>query len=275
MTRSTTRALGALLVISGCSPTTDVTLTFEGLVGGAPARCGQTYAGLGTSSTELELSDFRLYVHDVRLVTADGRERPVTLSADGLWQQPSVALLDFEDGTAGCENGTPETNATLRGTVEDPGPFTGLRMRVGVPFELNHGDASTAAAPLNRIAMFWSWNAGYKFLRVDGRTTGLPAGWRLHLGSTGCEGDGRGNVSGCTFDNRPEVTLDGGDPTARPIRIDLAEILGASNLDEDLGGQPGCMSGVDDMDCLPIFHALGLPFAGAPAPGPQRLFRLE
>ena len=41
---------------------------------------------MSTSSTSLELSDFRLYVHDVRLVTEGGDEVPVTLEQDGVWQ---------------------------------------------------------------------------------------------------------------------------------------------------------------------------------------------
>ncbi len=267
-------SLGSLsLLLAACGgPATDVSVSFEGLVGGAPAACGSTYSGLGTTASELELADFRLYVHDVRLVTSDGREVPVALAQDGEWQHEDLALLDFEDGGAGCESGSPETNTTIRGTVEDAGPFTGIRFRLGVPFELNHGDASTAPAPLNRVAMFWNWNGGYKFIRVDGRTTGQPMGWRLHLGSTGCDGDGRGNVSGCTAENRADVALDGFDPTTQAVTVDLADVLTGADLDTDLGGAPGCMSGADDMDCAPIFDALGLPFAGTPATGAQRLF---
>ncbi len=261
-----------LLVLSGCGGPTEVAIDFDGLVGGLPARCGTTYSGIGTTASDLELADFRLYVHDVRLVTSDGRELPVTLEEDGVWQRDGVALLDFEDGGAACESGTPETNASLRGTVDDAGPFNGLRFLLGVPFALNHADASTAAAPLNRVSMFWSWNAGYKFLRVDARTTGQPAGWRLHVGSTGCEGDGRGNVTGCAQENRAVIALDGFDPTVTGVAVDLAELLRESDVDGDLGGAAGCMSEVDDPECLQLFHGLGLPFDGVAPTGGQRLF---
>jgi uncharacterized repeat protein (TIGR04052 family) len=266
-------ALFAALAIAGCDPA-EITLSFEGLVGGEPARCGQSYAGIGTTDSELTLGDFRLFVHDIRVVNASGEEIPLSLEQDGVWQHEDLALLDFEDGD-GCESGTAETNTTVRGTIpgESP-PLVGVRMRLGVPFELNHGDASTAPSPLSFTSMFWSWNGGYKFLRVDARTTGLPSGFLLHLGSTGCEGDGRGGVTSCTQENRAEIALDGFDPRTRTISIDLAELLSESDVDADLGGQPGCMSGWGDPDCEPIFHALGLPFDGTPAPGPQRFFAI-
>ncbi len=34
--------------------------------------------------------------------------------------------------------------------------------------------------------MFWSWQLGYKFLRVDT----ADDEFRIHLGSTGCQSDG-------------------------------------------------------------------------------------
>lgn len=271
-------AMCALSALAGCGGGDPVTLRFDGLVGSEVARCGGMYSGIGTTATELELSDFRLYVHDVRLVTADGREVPVTLDDDGVWQRggqsEGLALLDFEDGTAGCENGTAEMNTSVRGTVDDPGPFTGVRFRLGVPFEANHGDATIAPSPLNLTSMFWGWNGGYKFLRIDGRSTGLPGGFRVHLGSTGCDGDSRGNVTACANPNVPEIELTGLDPATGTIAVDLAALLSETDLDTDSGGTAICLSAPDDADCATIFDGLGLPFEGTPSGG-QRLFRVE
>jgi len=44
-----------------------------------------------------------------------------------------LALLDFEDGTGGCVNGTPDVNDRVAGTVPE-GHYTGLRFTLGVPF---------------------------------------------------------------------------------------------------------------------------------------------
>ncbi|HEY8427358.1 MAG TPA: MbnP family copper-binding protein, partial [Sandaracinaceae bacterium] len=226
--------------LASCGGGREITLTFEGLVGGQPAACGGVYAGIGTTGTELTLLDYRLYVHDVRLVTDDGREVPLELEQNE-WQHENVALLDFEGGD-GCDSGTVSTNSVVRGVVAEDATFTGVRFRLGVPFALNHADVSTAPPPLNYTSMFWSWNAGYKFVRVEGRTTGLTDGWRLHLGSIGCEGDGRGNVTSCAAANVADVELTGFDPDVDTIAADLADLLADSNLDTDEGGQLGCMS---------------------------------
>ena len=96
-------------------------------------------------------------MHDVRLVDADGGEWPVTLDDDDLWQTDAVALLDFEDKTGTCANGTTPTNTVVKGTYDtghDTVDFTGLRFKVGVPFALNHGDAATAPSPLNLSGLF-------------------------------------------------------------------------------------------------------------------------
>jgi uncharacterized repeat protein (TIGR04052 family) len=267
-------AVLGLPLLLACGGERAVTLQLAGQVGDAPAECGRAYDGIGTTSTELTLADLRLYVHDVRLVTADGEELEVALEQDGVWQVDDVALLDFEAGGADCPQGTAETNTTIRGTVPDGAEVTGVRFVLGVPEARNHQDVTTAPSPLNLQSMYWSWNGGYKFFRLDGATTGIPDGFAVHLGSTGCEGDGRGNVTGCTQDNRVEVALDGYDPDVDTIVVDVAALLRESDMDADQGGAMGCQAGFDDMDCEPIFHGFGLPFAGTPA-GEQRLFRLD
>lgn len=269
------RALRLLPVLSLALATacggeeTDVAIEFAGLVGGQPAECGRTYEGLGTNATPWTLQDFRLYVHDVRLVTEDGREVPVTLEQDDEWQLEDIALLDFETGGADCPNGDAATNTTVRGTVPEAGPFTGVRFTLGVPFERNHDDVSAAPAPLNATAMFWNWQGGYKFIRVDGRSMALDDGFFLHLGSTGCDGDPlTGGVTNCSQPNRVEVALDGFDPLAGTIAIDPAAVFEGSDLEQNAMA-PGCMSGPTDPECGPMFERLGI---GA---GEQRLFSVS
>src|SRR5690606_39726454 len=66
-------------------------------------------------------------------------------------------------------------------------------------FALNHLDASTAPSPLNFTAMFWSWQSGYKFLRVDT----ADDTFRVHLGSTGCSSPGPSRPpTSCSAPNR-------------------------------------------------------------------------
>ncbi len=244
------------------------TLRFSAAVGEQPFACGTTYEGLGSSSASFTPTDLRLYVHEVRLVRDDGTEVPFALDDDGRFQRGDVALLDFEDGCG--DMGNVDLHEVLEGRVP-AGEYTGLRFRVGLPPELNHQNAAEAATPFNLTSMWWSWNGGYKFVRLEGRSSAFE-GWKLHLGSTACMGDMMGNAS-CANANVVDVALDGFDPTTETVVLDLDALLATSTLG-DTGGAPGCMSGVDDADCGPIFEALGLPFAGS-TPAAQRVFRVR
>ncbi len=258
----------ALVVSCGNVPTRAVTLRFSGRVGDAPFACGGTFAGVGTTGTTFTGLDFRLYVHDVALLTADGRVVPLALSGDGVWQALGVALLDFEAG-AGCEEGNAPTNVLVRGTVPDDGAtYAGVRFRLGVPAALDHLDADNQPSPLNVTSMFWGWNDGYKYFRVDGRTTGQPGGIRFHLGATACTGDPRAGTRVCANENTPEIRLDGLDVEHDTIVVDVAGLFAASDLDHDAGGAAGCMSDPDDPDCASMLAAVGLG-------GAQSTFRVE
>ncbi|WP_224368191.1 MbnP family copper-binding protein [Hyalangium versicolor] len=263
------------------TPPLEVSIPFEVRAGGKPFACGQTYTGLGTTGTTYEPFDFRMYLHDVRLVTDAGQEVPLKLKEDGEWQAEGAALLDFENKTSLCSNGTTKTNTRITGTVPE-GHYHGLRFRLGLPPELNHQDVSTAKAPFNDPTLFWGWRTGYVFLRVDGRTTGLKAGHFMHLGSTDCAGPPPGQTTGsagCAFPNTPEVSLEAFSPETGKVVLDLATLFADTNLDsnsEVSNTSIGCMSQKEDPDCAPIFQRLGLSMeAGAPAVAPQTFIRAE
>ncbi|WP_394832133.1 metallo-mystery pair system four-Cys motif protein [Pendulispora rubella] len=269
-----------------------MSIAFEGRVGSEPFRCTQAYSHLGTGRVTADVLDFRFYVHDVRLVTRDGRETPVTLTQDQKWQYQNVALLDFEDKSGSCANGTVDTNTRVMGTVP-AGDYTGLRFRLGVPFSLNHGNAATAPSPLNLSGLFWIWNAGYKFLRVDARVAqntlladagdagdggggeaGAPPVFPVHIGSTGCQGDAKdGGVTDCSRRNVADIELASFDVTKNKVVVDYAALVAGTEL--TAGGGMGCMSSPEDATCNEIFARLGLDLAsGKPAAG-QAFFRVE
>jgi uncharacterized repeat protein (TIGR04052 family) len=272
------------LVLACGGETEDYTLSFEARAGGAPLRCGEGYTGMGASSGPVELRDFRLYVSDVRLVGADGAEAPLELDQDVVWQHASVALLDFEDGSGACSaSGTPETRAVITGQAAIDAP-TGVRFRIGVPFDLNHLDTATQPSPLNLGAMFWNWRGGYKFLRLDLRDRGVqpPSAFNIHLGATACDAPTpvQPPSSPCGRPNRPDIALDGFDPSADTIVLDLAGLLtGVDTSTNTPMTPPGCMSApTDPDDCGPVFQNLGLSFASGACTGDcagQRFVRVE
>ena len=256
--------------LDGCADR-PVEIQFKGVVGNDTFACGTTYDDIGTSGAQFLPSDFRLYVSNVRLVTPGGSEVPVQLEQDGVWQYQNVAMLDFENGSGPCTFGNEATNTTVRGTVP-AAVYTGVKFDLGVPFDLNHGNAATAPAPLNFTAMFWSWQLGYKFLRID-----TPAGdFNFHLGSTGCQSNGPSQPpTSCSAPNVATVALSGFDPVHSVILADLKALLSQTDVTANTPNtDPGCMSSPIDPDCGPLFDSLGLNFPAGTAKSGQRFFRV-
>lgn len=263
--------LGSLIASCGESGegSSAAAIEFAAVVGDEPFACGETYDGLGANGTSLTLSDLRFYVQDVAFITASGEEVPMD-NADSIWQLPNVALLDFEDGCG--DLGNEATNRTISGTLPF-GDYVGIKFQMGVPFEENHQNQPTAPAPLNSSSMWWNWQGGYKFLRIDSGNFSENA-WRMHLGSTGCDGNPEsGGTTECGAPNRVEVVLDSFDPATDVIVFDVAALVDGAALDQNQEMTPvGCMAGPMDSDCAPMFDNLGLPFGGAEPSGPQTVF---
>jgi uncharacterized repeat protein (TIGR04052 family) len=278
-------ALAGLAALAACSsdsstgPTgpQDVTINFAAAVGAQAFACGQSYTNLGTTQATASATDFMLYVSDVRLLKADGSEVPVTLTQIPQWQLDNVALIDFATGGTGtaCPNATPEVNTRIVGTVP-AGTYTGLRFQLGLPFEKNHIDQTTATGPLSLSRMFWSWNAGYKAVRLDLNTPGFANGWFIHLGSTGCTPTGSASTvpTSCAQPNRITLSFPNFDVSRDVITADVAQLLAGSNITINQGGPAGCMSGTTDLDCPSIFASFGLPFNSGSIPASQSFFRV-
>lgn len=184
-----------------------------------------------------------LYVHDVRLIAESGDTYPLDLELRPPWQSERVALLDLAQGRRDILEGR-----------APPGRYTGVQFSVGVPFDLNHANPLQASAPLDRADMFWSWQSGYKFLRLD-----LEAGEHeaaFHLGSTGCSSASalRPPEQACAQPNVMHVELRGFDPTTQPIRVRVAEIAAALAR----GGSRACTGDYDQPGCAAALATTGL-----------------
>ena len=278
MTRSSLALLFSLTLVApaAAQATSPVKIRFAMTAAGAPVTCGANITGVGTTKSTVSIIDARFYVSRLRLVKADGGEVPVTLTQDGLWQLDDVALLDFENAAGGCANGTEQTRDLIEGTAP-AGQYTGVRFDVGLPFEKNHRDQTLQPSPLNLSRLFWSWNAGYKFMRMDIKSTGQPRGWLLHLGSTACSPAGSPSTVPVSCANRNVVTVDlPGFSAARDVvELDFLALFGASNVDTNTDKTAlGCMSGGSDPECHGLFGQLGLAIADQSA-GTQQVFRVK
>lgn len=239
-----------LIVIAACASCAPerhpVEIRFDVRLDGEPVSC--------TSVGDRRLTDLRFYVSDVRLHDASGDWQSVALTADDVWQNDKVALIDLETGEGACLNGTSEVNAVVRGTVQTNSE-SGLAFRIGVPPSLNHADPLAAGAPLGYTEMHWHWASGYKFMRAGVETD--DDGFFLHLGSNRCEGT-IGDIKGCRGANRVAVELSDFIAGDNVVVIDVGTLFAGVDLQD---GEPGgCMSGPANRVCEAPFDALGIDF---------------
>lgn len=261
-----------------------------------PLSCDTTLHQLGSAQTDASVADFAFYVHDVRLLTSDGLEVPVTLQ-EGDWQEQGVALLDFQDRDSGCTGNPKATNKVVLGDYQHSTgtEYSALRFTVGLPEDLNHALPRPSTGILARTDLQWGWAAGYKYLRMDVYPEGgvsrpsdeewFSNKWNLHLGATSCntEQDEHGNfIPGTTVCENPyliDVEIPGFVPGQSQVLIDYPSAVSEANLSEDISGSVGCMS-FDNapFECAPVFKHLGLKYAGVEDHQPlaeQQLFRLK
>lgn len=248
-----------------------MTIEFAAVVGDEPFACGRSYAG--EAGAPFTPADLRAFVQDVSLLTRDGVEQPVALDVRSPWQQGSVALLDFEDGSAACAAGTTAVNVTVTGQVP-PGDYRGLLFSNGVPQALNHADPAAQPPPLQAGSMSWGWLQGYRFLMAEvvampAADAGPAGSALLHLGSAACAGNpGAGNIQ-CARANRNRVHLDDFEPGSHRVVIDLARLFAGIDLRETTtchSSGPGCAS---------FFERVGLDLAAGSAREGQALYRAE
>lgn len=250
--------------------TQDISIQFAAQANGSDISCGEDLTGLGLAGSDASLKDFRFYVHGLEVSTDQGRTLAVELE-ENIWQQESVALLDFQDRADACDGDAKDTHTAVTGQValQEGERIDGLQFTLGVPEALNHQDQAAAQTPLNIQSLFWSWQVGYKHVRVDMAPTGgivrptdggfVATTFNFHLGSTNCEGNPQaGEAVSCERSNRPLITLDGYDPESSTVVFDYGQLVAASNLGQDEAGPAGCMSGSTDPECEAIFEALGM-----------------
>lgn len=210
-----------------------------------------------SSHPDPELSFF---VSDMALIKGDMRT-PVRFDATGPWQGAATALVSFLGSG----------NRTVTGRAAED-EYDAVEFRLGVPFERNHGNPLTAPSPLNLPSMFWTWQSGYKFLRVD-----LGNEWSFHLGSTGCVSASavRPPVQACRRPNLARIRL----PVRAAYGGSVLVDLDALHAEVDIAREGNCMDAFADRHaCRRLLDRLGLdPDSGSCAEGcsGQVMFRLE
>lgn len=235
----------ACLALTACSKPTTVDIPFTLSYHNQQVDCD-------SANDKLALRDFRFYLHNVELREKNGQWQPLALKADAMWQAGNTALIDLENGTAGCELGNKTVNDRIVGTIAN-GQYDALRFTLGVPFELNHQNPLTAKAPLNESSMHWHWQSGYKFVRAEFTYDGQPR--RMHLGSLQCQGE-IDNITHCETPNRPTIVLSDFTPGTDGITIELDTLLDYPT--QNVQNKLTCMGGSEKPWCRNSLDWIGL-----------------
>ena len=249
-------------------PSQAVQIQFNASVAGQPFECGKSYVQVGRPEQTITPTEWRMFISDIALRDTNGQWIPLQLTPDGMWQNGQLALLDFENGKGPCRNGTTGLNLTARGQVPAK-IYSGIKFKIGVPFDQNHGDPTTANPPLSTTAMFWNWQGGYKFIKFDALTAThynplLPpqrSAFSFHLGSTQCASTAQTQppMKACQKPNVVQVELVGQNPLSTPVVFDMATLLRSTDVANNTPNTPpGCMSSLSDPDCTEIFRHLHL-----------------
>lgn len=254
-------------------------IQFAATENGQAVSCTRSMSTLGSAPVAAQLSDLRFYVSDVRLVDAQGKEVPLTLTvndATRAFQSSEVALISLVNNPTGNQGACVQTALydTLQGTAPE-GTYTGVKMTLGMSEAANHVDPTAAATPepLKNTAMNWSWTSGRKFVKIEvnpnnGVVRPAPAApattWNFHLGSTGCTvpAGGTQDQATCTSRNTATVSVSGFNPSTDRLSLNLNSLFQSTNVSLDQGGAVGCMSGSTDADCPTIFGVMGLTING-------------
>lgn len=178
-----------LLFLNACSPVTKIkpqhSLNVSVWYAGKPLSCN----GFDGQQDFWLIQQLAFFVSNVRLINAKQAYSVRLLPSD--WQTVDLALIRpfVQDCDSAIRAQAPipdEYNASvLFNSQISPSDADFLTFELSVPFALNHQNPLIQPSPLNQPSMFWSWQRGHKFLRMDLQST--QGSWAFHLGSVGCE----------------------------------------------------------------------------------------
>jgi uncharacterized repeat protein (TIGR04052 family) len=197
------------------------------------------------SEQNWQVSQLQFYLHGLSIKDTQGNWYPLDLtSADS--KTPNIALLGGV-----CPN---RLNLSLLGYSQlNEAKITAIKFKMGVPSKENHKNPITQAYPLNQADMFWVWQTGHKFLRLELQNQSKQ--WAFHLGSTGCQSASpvRPPKQPCRHPNLVNVLVEKFS-NQQKIIIHLDQLLGSINLEKS----SGCQSDRNNPDCRTLFKHLNV-----------------
>src|SRR5690554_5088489 len=252
------------------------TLLFQPSFGDVPADCESRHAGFGPEGDQAAgLEELRFYIHGVELIDEAGERVPAEIIDEAPWQSSGVAYLHFANPAEGCLSGDARRDKVS--VLAPEGDYEGIVFRLGGPKELDHLDPALAASPPNigpmaRASTVDSLSFAAA-LAVDGH--GQPThSFTVHVGSMACEGSlvPEPDIH-CEYPNLPTIALPSFRPEQDTILVDLAALVGATDLrpeGEAHHGSAGCMAEIDPAgegyeECIEPMTSLGIDYGAHPA----------
>lgn len=225
----------ALFLLFGCQSKQSNRLAFIPLMNGQPIKCTSDVL-IGEQKWRVETLQF--YVSNIKF---NGQNQSIKLNESLQNVHNDIALI------GGNCNDEFNWEVTLN---SGPEPNSLLEFELAVPFEFNHKNPLTAKFPLNQSDMFWAWQLGHKFFRLDmiNRTT-KDQDWSFHLGSTGCISASvmRAPKKPCKQPNRYRFTINQFN-TEQPIYIHLDKLVNNVVLTND----NHCMGNINVQSCKQV-----------------------
>lgn len=266
-------------------------IPFSAVAGETDIQCGTDVSGLGSSDTSGQFEYAAWFVYDVKLLTDDGEVATQMVENDFQNADYDFGFIEFRDILGGCNHADQEAYATntmltVQADVE-ASDVKGVSFKLGMPFEPNHSVENKFQQEKAYYAMLWSWQSGFRFMRVDLIPTGgftqsstlyEDTTFNFHLGSTGCAGDPlvcaqANNDTAFELTDAQFVINETG--TGTHIQFDYAELVAGMDLTQDEGASKGCMSGTSDPECTPMFYNLGIPLGETAGSTEQKVFSLQ
>lgn len=219
------------------------------------------------------VEQFQLFLSNIEVTSDQSKWQRLPL-AKSAYQNASTVLL----GT-NCRQQKQQNSAKEYGhwSIDfndeiDMSKITAMRFTLGVPFELNHLNPVKQDSPLNLPSMFWVWQTGHKFLRVE--LTSESDKWLYHLGSTGCKAPSvmRAPASPCRYPNTVdfEVPIAQGNEGLLTMNINLSELLKGVEITQDTS----CQSEQTNDSCQQLFKNLSLASEDTELTTKQRVFSI-
>ncbi len=197
-----------------------------------------------------QLSQLQFFISNVQVKSQENN----WIKASIIHQEKTnpVALIGTSCDSSETQNSLWQT--TIKAPF-NPQKITQIQFNLGVPFNLNHQNPLTQPAPLNQSDMFWVWQTGHKFLRLE--LSNNQNNFTYHLGSTGCESVSpvRAPKVECKNPNRTTVNIEKFNVN-NPIIFDVATLISDLDLTQNIN----CKSSPNNPSCEPLMLRTGIDF---------------